>query len=360
MSGRFLSHQYIAAIRTGVEAGSEPVVAAHQALLAAADVALDQDRLCIRDAGGSPHFRQDGVYVEGKDGVRDPGANMESSRLAGRLSRTATDLALAWRFTDQARYADKALDLIHYWCINRGSYMFPDGRVEDPRTPEGKYGGDVVLFHSFWDLFLACYLLLDYPGWDLRPRAAVKAWIGDMIDRQRPLMFYDGAAMYNNWEDARLLYLTQGALALDDLDLLAQVFERRQQILPLKMTDEGELHRETMRTRSMSYTLASIHASLRIAEIARQHGVDLYDLTVNGRCFRTSVDYATRYLLDMDSWPHEMIHPADEDVRDSASLGAFELAYRQWGDERYLQAIDAWSTRPVVVGHATLLYGAAG
>ena len=106
----------------------------------------------------------------------------------------------------------------------------------------------------------------------------------------------------------------------------------------------------------MSYSLASIHSTLRIAEIARQHGVDLYDLTVNGRGFRAAVDYAARYLLDMDTWPHEMIHPADEDVRGNASLGAFELAYRQWGDERYLKTIEAWSARPIANGHATLLY----
>ena len=236
MSGRFLSHRYIATIRAGVASGREPLVAAHRALLAAADEALDQDRLSIRDAGGSPHFRQDGVYVDGQDGVRDPGADMESSQLAHRLSRAAADLALAWRFTDEDRYADKALDLIHYWCVDRGSYMFPDGRVEDPQTPGGKYGGDVVLFHCMWDLFLACYLLLDCTGWNLLPRAAVKTWIGDMIDRQRPLMFYDGVAMYNNWEDARLLYLAHGALALDDLDLLAQVFDRWGQTLALKIT----------------------------------------------------------------------------------------------------------------------------
>lgn len=357
MSGRFLSHQYIAAIRARVASGQEPPVAAHRALIAAADQALQQDRLSIRDAGGSPRFRQDGVYLDGQDGVRDPAANMEASGLAHCLSRATCDLALAWRFTGDDRYADKALDLIHYWCLDRGSYMFPDGRVEDARTPGGKYGGDVVLFHAFWDLFLACYLLLDYPGWDLLPRAALKSWIGDMIDRQRPLMFFGGVAMYNNWEDARLLYLAQGALVLDDLDLLARVFERWQQILPLKMTDEGELHRETMRTRSMSYTLSSIHATLRIAEIARQHGVDLYDLTVNGRCFRTAVDYAARHLLDMESWPHPMIRPAEEDVSGNAGLGAFELAYRQWGDERYLQVIDTWSARPVVAGHVTLLFG---
>jgi len=357
MSGRFLSHDYIATIRARVAAGEEPVAEAHRALIAAANAALNQERLSIRDVGGSPHFRQDGVYVDGQDGVRDPGANMEASHLAHSLSRATTDLALAWRFTGETRYADKALDLIHFWCIDRGSYMFPDGRVDDPASPGGKYGGDVVLFHCTWDLFLACYLLLDYPGWGLQPRAAIKRWIGAMVDRQRPLMFWGGQAMYNNWEDARLLYLAQGALALDDLDLLARVFDRWGQTLPLKMTDEGELHRETMRTRSMSYTLFALHSTLRIAEIARQHGVDLYDLCVNGRTIRTAVDYAAGYLLDIDTWPHEMIHPADEDVRDSPRLGAFELAFGQWGDERYLQAMETWTQRPIAAGHATLLYG---
>jgi hypothetical protein len=282
---------------------------------------------------------------------------MKCGELARKLQRVAMDLALAWRLTGEAKYADKALQLIHAWCINQNTKMIPTGYMWDSYTPGLGYGGDIILFGSFHDLFLAMYLLNDYAGWNLPARAAVKRWVKAMIEPQRPLMFYQGTEMYNNWEDARLMYLAKGALFLDDVELLLNVFERWRTILPMKMTDEGELPRETMRTRSMHYTLFSLHSALEIAEIAKQCGVDLYNLSVNGRTIRKAVDYAAHYLLQMEKCPHQMIEPMSDD---RGHLGLFELAHRAWEDERYLQVLAAWGGRPVggVGGsHATLLFG---
>ena len=120
------------------------------------------------------------------------------------------------------------------------------------------------------------------------------------------------------------------------------------------MTDEGELPRETMRTRSMNYTVMALMHTMEVAEIGRRYGFDLYDLTINGRNIRKAVDYATHYLLHFDEWPFEQITPLDEKA--PPRLALFEMAYRQWRDPRYLQVIDTWGGRPVVGGHATLLY----
>jgi hypothetical protein len=191
---------------------------------------------------------------------------MKCGELARKLQTASMDLALAWRLTGEAKYADKALELIHEWCINQNAYMFPTGKVWDSFTPGIGYGGDIILFLSFHDFFVACYLLNDYAGWNLGARGGVKRWVRAMIEPQRPLMFYHGTDMYNNWEDARLMYLAKGALFLDDVDLLLSVFDRWGAILPKKMTAEGELPRETMRTRSMHYTLFALHSTLEVAE----------------------------------------------------------------------------------------------
>ena len=359
MSGRYLSDAFLAAVRKRIESGKEPWRTAHAQLLAAADEALAQEPLSIRDNGGSPFFRQDGAYVKGQDGVRDTAANHRSSHLAGKVSHACLDLALAYRFTGEAKYADKALLLVHTWCINQNTRMFPTGFVVDAWTPGGQYGGDIVLFGSINDLFLAGYLLGDYPGWNLPPRAAVKRWTRAMVDAQREVMFYEGREMYNNWEDARLLYLAKGALLLDDCDLLLAVFDRWRRILPMKMTDEGELPRETMRTRSMHYTLFALNSTVQLAEIARQHGVDLYDWNADGRCLKQAVDYAARYLLRMDEWPFQMLEPLAPDGKPPRHIGLFEMTYARWGDRRHLDVIDAWGKRPVRGGHATLLFGVA-
>ena len=356
MPDAYLSPRHLAAVRARVDAGTQPFVAAYEHLVAAADAALNQEPVHVRMNGGSPHFRVDGVYLANQDGVADPDANMDSRKLAGKLSDAASTLALAYQLTDNADYAEHALKLIHTWTINQNTRMFPAGRVEDAWTAGGQYGGDVVMFLSFRGLFLAAYLLDDYPGWDLRARAGVRRWIKAMVDPQRELMFFEGRQMYNNWEDERLLYLALGALAIGDLDLLQYTFDRYHHTLPLKMTDEGELHRETMRTRSMTYSLMSLHGSLMLAEIARAYGQDLYDVSVNGRHLKLAVDYVARALPDMSTWPHKLIKPLEQELKPGARMSVFELAHRQWGDEAYMKIIEQRGGRPVTEDHATLLY----
>lgn len=356
MPGLYLHRTHLEAIAQKARAGQEPWAAAYKQLIVAADQALSQAPLSVRHNGGSPHFRQDAVYLEGRDGVRNQEANCRNGQTANLLSRTCLDLTLAWRLTGQPRYADRALELIHVWCINQNTLMFPTGGVVDAWTPGAGFGGDIIVFAAFQDLFLAGYLLGDYPGWGLEAHAAVKRWVKAMIDPQRELMFYEGREMYNNWEDARLLYLAKGALMLDDLDLLSYVFQRWRHTLAIKMTDQGELPRETMRTRSMHYTLFALNSTVQIAEIARQMGVELYDYTVNGKCLKKAVDYAAHYLLHMAEWPFEMIEPMSAESGETRLVGLFEPVYAHWGDRQYLEVIQAYGGRPQPGLHATLLF----
>ncbi len=353
MSDRYLSHQFFEQIRERVRSGAEPWAAAGQHLVTQAAAALEREPLTIRDNGGSPHFRVDAVYVPGQDGVHNRDANLESGRLATRAARAARDLALAWRLTGEPRYADKALQFLHTWCIDQDTRMFPAGRVEDAHTPGAVYGGDVVAFEAFWRLFLAVYLLGDYAGWNLDARAAVRRWVRAMIDPQRELMFFAGDAMYNNWEDVRLRYLATGALATGDLDLLSETFNRWRRIIAIKMTEEGELPRETMRTRSLTYTIMALSATTHVAEIAGHYGEDLYDWSANGRCLKRAIDYAAGYLLDIETWPHTMMNPVSDASGRIAAL--FETTGSRWGDEQHAAVVQAYGGRPATEDHATLL-----
>ncbi len=356
MSKLFLTNERMDAVGRRVVAGEQPWASAHQCLLEAAKKGMKQEPLSVRQNGGSPHFRVDASYVRGQDGVLDEQANRDSFHLGKLLGDVTCDLGLAYRLTGEKRYADHALTLIHTWCINQNTRMFPAGQVEDAWTPGGIYGGDVVMFNALRNLFLAIYLLNDYSDWNPSAHAAVRRWVRAMVEPQRELMFYEGSEMYNNWEDERLLYLANGALALDDLDMLDGVFNRWRQIIPMKMTSEGELPRETMRTRSMSYTLRALHDMTYVAEIAQQFGVNLYDYRADGKCLKLALDYAAHYLLHMESWPHPMIRSLPDDATPGQRMGQFELALAHWGEAHYLAAINAWGGRPLQEDHATLLF----
>lgn len=356
MDRGWLSEGVFEAARERIERKWPVAQAARDELMRRADAALTEPPVHIRMASGSPEFRQDGTYIPNRDGVHNPKSDRRCGQLAHRFSDTVYDLAVAYRLTRDARYADRALAWIHTWCINENTRMFSTGRVVDMATPGLPYGGDVVLFSGFIRAFHAFALLNGYAGWGLSQRAAVRRWVRQMIEPQRRRMFFDGDEMTNNWEDARLAYVGFGAAALDDADLLLEVFERWKDIVPLKMTDEGQLPRETMRTRSMHYTLAALRLMLIVAELGEGYGLGLYDYSVNGRSLRRAVDYAAKYLLDMSAWPFEMIEPLDANGQPSAPRVVFEMAYRHWRDPKYRQVILAWGGRPVADYHATLLF----
>jgi hypothetical protein len=355
----WLNEELFDRVRQRLAAGDGMTTAAHAALLTRADAALEAPAASVRDNGGSPHFRQDAVYVPGRDGVINDEADRRSGHVLNRFSADALDLATAYRIGGDARYLVKALELIHAWCINENTYMVPDGFVFDPATPGAQHGGDIIFFHAFYRAFQAMALLRDDPGWALSAHAAVLRWVRAMAEPQRRRMFFRGREMTNNWEDARLLHLAFAASALGDLDVLLEVFDRWKAILPLKMTDEGELPRETMRTRSMHYTLFALHSTTLVAELAAGYGCNLYDHTVNGRGLRRAIDYATGYLLNLPSWPFQNLQPLDSAQLRDGLLATFELAHAHWGDPRYLRVIEAWGGRPVTDSHATLLHGIA-
>lgn len=353
----WLSEALFERARRRIAAGRRLAVAAYTVLRDRANKALQAPIESLRDLDGSPHFRQDGVYVPDRDGVVNEKADRRSGDLVKRFSRHVLDLALAYRISGHLRYLHGALDRVHAWCINENTMMWPDGYVFDSATPGQPYGGDIVLFAGLADAFLAIALLRNDPAWDLAAQSAVLRWIRHMVEPQRRRMFYEGREMTNNWEDARLLYLCFGACALDDLDLLLEVFERWRSILPLKMTDEGELPRETMRTRSMHYTLFALDSMTLVAEMSAGFGVDLYDHAINGRGLRLALSYAARYMLDMSSWPFPMLEPLKKETLRDHGLASFELAYRHWKDPLFLRVIRRWDGRPVTDHHATLLHG---
>ncbi|WP_269538909.1 alginate lyase family protein [Cerasicoccus fimbriatus] len=73
-----------------------------------------------------------------------PRPTTRASHLLNKLSQRT--LSLSYRLSGDTRYAERALEWIHRWCIDQDSYMFPDGIVVAPFTPGLRPGGDVGIF----------------------------------------------------------------------------------------------------------------------------------------------------------------------------------------------------------------------
>lgn len=358
MASCYLDDEHFRRINTAAQ-DSRHIQTARQQLLDEAEQFLTQDALSVRSATNSPYLLTDAVYIPGQDGVVNPERNQKGFHLLHQVGDRALTLAYAWRLTAEQRYADKSLELIHAWCVNENTRMFATGQVEGPATPGMTHGGNVGMMMSLPLLFTAVYLMDDYRGWGITAHECVRRWVRDMAKPQHPLMFYAGHEMYNNWEDARLRYLATAALALDDLELLQYCFDRWRSIIPVKMDEQGALPRECERTRSMTYTVAALGMAADVAEIASAFHVDLYNYEHNGKSLKLAVDYAAHHLLHIDEWPHQLLHPIEEEMQNNKHFGMWELAYRQWQDPRYLDIIERYAQRPLRREHATLIFGQA-
>jgi hypothetical protein len=342
-------------LKQRIEKRAEPWHGAFQKVTAEAEIALHQEPLSILRVSNSRYFKQDSVYLPGKDGEKNPVSNMRAGEMVQTISRCGLVLGAAYRLTGKNEYADKALQLVHAWCINKATYMVPDGMVAEGVTLGLAPGGEVVMFLSFAPFFAVCAQLKDYPGWNPAPKKAVNKWVRAMLEPNLDTMFHDGYQMYNNWEDARLRYLACGAVFLEDTQLLNMVFDRWQEIIPEKMTDAGQLPRETERPRSMSYTLSALSEAMEVAEIARHYGRDLYNYSIGGKSIKKALDYATGYLLNIEKWPFPMLKPIEEEFGEKGAI-LFELAYSCWRQPEYLAVLEKYGVRKEVGALATLLY----
>lgn len=361
----FISRTEIDAIKVKVSDQAEPWKSAYDRMLSAADTALGQTPRSVADNGagagaeGNIHlYSSDGGYST--DGVYNPKAERNDYRRGMEVGNAMADLGLAYAFTGDKKYADKAIALIRRWCLDPETKMLPTGKNHGPHTAGMKRGGDIELFFTFGQFFYAADLIWNYPGWNPAEKDAFRDWTKSMAQAKKGLMYYKGRPMVNNWEDWRLLYLATAAVVIEDDVLLAYVFDRWKQTKDQAIAEDGHLPIETGRTRSMHYSLFALDPMCQVAEIARHHGVNLYDYSVNGKNLRMLFDFHAQYLkhgVDLGDWPYEMISPHHS----NENVAVYELAYSYWKDPKYLEVINAWGGRPMtniwVLDHSSLTHG---
>jgi len=345
----FISATEIQAIKS--RKNQEPWASAYAALIDAADEALDQARLSVTDNGGqtadSHHFATDRAYSS--DGVYDPDADRYDYRAATEVSGAIVDLGLAYALTGESEYGRKAVRLIRTWALSPSTYMVPE--VEN-YGETSTASANIEIFITIPGMFYGAELVWDSTQWGDGEREAFVEWARAIGNDARNNFW----PLHNNikfWEI--FASAAAGAFAKDE-ELLEYAFDEWKSELALQVADDGSLPEELDRTRSLSYSLFAMDAMTQTAEIAKHHGVNLYDYLVDGKSLKEVFDFHAPYVARPSSWPHEMIspHSANED------LSAFELANSHWRRPNLLYAIASWG-RPVrniyILDHATLTHG---
>ena len=349
----YLSKQQIESIRDKVRSGDGPWQGYYDRLIDDARDALDAGPYSVTRNGGPdgehnyftelPYCgwkRVDGKEPDCRDGQINPQADRADYEAAIAVSRAVRDLGLAYALSGEERYAERAAYLIRVWAVDEDSRM-------NPRFTNGQ--SRIELSITMPGLFYGADLISGSSSWSSDEQRAFRSWVNEFVDSGKS---WTGE---NNFEAWRLVFVASGAAYADDRGDLEYVYDRFKEILPEHIGSEGQMVQELGRTKSLMYSLYSLNAFTQVAEIARHNGEDLYGYSRNGRSLKLALDYHVPYVINPDRWQRQQISPIEP-----KDVAHYEMAYRYYGDEDYLQAINEWD-RPLnetrTMGPVTLTHG---
>jgi hypothetical protein len=343
--------------------GTDPIIAkAYAALIVRADAALKHKPGSVMDKttvplsddrhdylSVAPYWWPDpanpsGPYVR-RDGEINPKRDTKSyDRTAlGRMSADAETLAMAYFYSDDARYAKKAGEVIRAWFLDPATAMNPNAKYAQavPGREDGRAEG-VLDTNSFQPVIEAVGLIA--PSGALTPAevTALEAWFARYIDwmRKSPTGREEAAAKNNHgiWYDSQIahfaLFARKPQIALETVT----AFPKRR--IAAQFDPSGSLPGELTRTRSFHYSIFALQPAYDVADLAACLGYDLWNYAdAKGRGLRRATDFLAAYRGQQAKWPYKEIDWSDGELDDL--LTRADVA---WGPNRYPRAVDGRPT----------------
>jgi len=344
----YLNQAEIDGISSKVSGNVEPWSSAYSKVISAANSALGKSLLSVTFQGKtSNQYYTEKPYCGWPDGCRDGQINPDADRgdyvAAIELGNLVRDLGLAYAFTGEAKYADKAIDFIRAWSLDPGTRM----------TPTTAAGNRIELFITLPGYFYGADLVWNYGGWGAGEKAAFADWVKKVGDHAKA----NGAGL-NNFANWRVVLIASAGALLDDSALLNFAATEWKRLVPLQMSGSGKMGQEVGRSKGLHYSLYAINAMIQGAEILRHRNVNLYDYSSAGKSLELALDYITPYAINPANWASTGYQQITT-ITQKDSMALYELAYSHYQKRSYLDAIIRWK-RPMdeirVMGITTLTH----
>jgi acetyl esterase/lipase len=257
---------------------------------------------------GLPYIRRDGEV--------NPATRSDTDDSAfGRMSGPVETLALAYWFTGEARYAEKAAEFARVWFLAPATRMNPNLQHAQaiPGVNDGR-GIGIIESRRLAAVIEALALLADSPAWTAADQAAFRAWLdsfyGWLTTSANGRDERNEENNHGSWYDAQAahLALTLGRDA-DAKKILTEGLTRR---LARQIEPDGSQPLELARTKSLDYSCFNLEALFTCARLGESAGVDWWKFaTADGRSLRAALAYLAPYADPAKPWPKSDLKEAD-------------------------------------------------
>ena len=308
----------------------------------------------------TPDNPQGCPYVN-KDGQRNPEADAITDHTYRMVAWDAIrDLALAWYYSGDPRYAARAELDIRTWFLNPATAMNPNLTFAQIIPCSTKVSGTGIIdsSQSLTQVLDAITVLESgAPGWTSTDTKGLKSWFGTFLTwmQTSPQATLELAATNNHGSfidqqnAAMAVYIGNTKLAKS---IVQSVKTNR---IDKQIKPDGSQPLELSRTMSWHYSNFNLVALGRLAEIGHNLGIDLWHYTgPHGGNLLKAVDFLIPAAEQgQKAWPYQQINVFDQSI----AVDIFHAASEQAGDKAARAAIaktpapalgDLWPVRPGV------------
>lgn len=303
---------------------------------------------------GLPYIRLDG---EVNPDSRGPTSDWQSLKT---MTDAVTTLSLAYYFSGEKRYANKASELLRVWFLDPQTRMNPHLRYGQaiPGRTKGR-GIGIIETRQFLETIEAAGLLAESGHWTNKDHRRLQGWFRDYLDwLLNSRHGRDEDRTRNNhatWYDAQIVafawFTGQEDVARERLQ---EVAARR---IDTQIVGDGRQPEELARTRSFTYSAMNARGFLTLATYGKRLGVDLWGHRgPEGQSIPAAVHFLARYADPDIEWTSEQITKVNRAEELQALLAQAAETFNCKRSAEALRTLDAQETKPT---RARLLWPSA-
>ncbi|WP_417882965.1 alginate lyase family protein [Vibrio rumoiensis] len=279
---------------------------------------------------GLPYVRRDGEY------------NMDTKTAATDKQRMITfahdvkELGLAYYFTDDAKYAEKAKQQLNAWFIDPKTRMNPnmDYAQAIPGIVDGR---GIGIIDSRLLIGVMDSVELIKPTLSADEYKSIVKWFADFKDW---LLTSNNGFEEDNWHNNHGTWFDAQVVAFsiftNDLDTAKQRLRITQmRRIGSQFDIEGKQHAELERTQPWHYSNFNLEAYNLLGHYGDLVGVDVWNYEIDKHSLKNGYRFIAKHVTQPDAWPYKELKGFDASKAYTTMLNA----NKAYGDEVFSKAL---------------------